>query len=56
MSNKCLLEKTDCKGFCSKCGWNPAEAKRRQQMIAENKFATRWDGVKMLIIKREESK
>lgn len=43
-----------CKGDCNGCGFSLKEQKKRQQMIADNKFTTRWDGVKMLTIKREE--
>lgn len=44
----------NCKGDCNGCGFSLKESKRRQKMIADKKFATRWDGVKMLLIKREE--
>lgn len=45
----------NCKGDCCGCGFSLSEVKRRKQMIAENKFTVRYDGLKRLVIKRKVS-
>lgn len=55
MENNCLLGKAYCLGNCRKCGWNPEEAKRRNQMVADGKLTICKDGLKRLIINREVS-
>lgn len=57
MQNNCTLDEQIryCNQKCEHCGWNPVEAKRRERMVADNKFTTCKGGIKKLIIKREEN-
>lgn len=54
MDNRCTLEARECKEHCSKCGWNIKEIKMRKQLLDANRMTVCKDGLKRLIIKREE--
>ena len=49
----CLLTEPDCKGNCGHCGWNPKEAKQREELFAKKGLTHCADGIERLIIKPE---
>ena len=59
MNDRCLLGKDrtsqHCRGACGTCGWNPDIAKARSEEIATNGLAVGPNGVRRLIVRKEET-
>lgn len=53
-NENCLLEEPNCDRRCAHCGWDPAEAERRQKALADNGLTLCKDGLNRLVIKRGE--
>lgn len=55
MAHKCLLDNPDCKENCGRCGWDSMEEKRRKKQLEKDGLTTCKNGLRRLIIEREDS-